>query len=76
MMVTSMVDLAVDLSALRHNYRQLRRLCAAGVKLMAVVKADAYGMASCPRPGPWPRRARIIWAWGHWRKDWYCGRRA
>jgi alanine racemase len=48
MMVTSMVDLAVDLSALRHNYRQLRRLCAAGVKLMAVVKADAYGHGLLP----------------------------
>jgi alanine racemase len=48
MMLTSMVDLAVDLSALRHNYRQLRRLCAAGVKLMAVVKADAYGHGLLP----------------------------
>ncbi|MEW6657035.1 MAG: alanine racemase [Thermodesulfobacteriota bacterium] len=48
MIVTSMVDLAIDLSALRHNYRQLRRLCAPGVKLMAVVKADAYGHGLLP----------------------------
>ncbi len=48
MIVTSMVDLAVDLSALRHNYRRLRRLCAAGVKFMAVVKADAYGHGLLP----------------------------
>jgi alanine racemase len=48
MIVTSMVDLAVDLAALRHNYRQLRRLCAPGVKLMAVVKADAYGHGLLP----------------------------
>lgn len=48
MIVSSMVDLAVDLSALRHNYRQLRRLCAPGVKFMAVVKADAYGHGLLP----------------------------
>ncbi len=48
MIVTSMVDLAIDLSALRHNYRQLRRLCAPGVKFMAVVKADAYGHGLLP----------------------------
>jgi alanine racemase len=48
MIVSSMVDLAIDLSALRHNYRQLRHLCAAGVKFMAVVKADAYGHGLLP----------------------------
>jgi len=48
MIVTSMVDLAVDLAALRHNYRQLRRLCDPGVKFMAVVKADAYGHGLLP----------------------------
>lgn len=48
MIVSSMVDLAVDLSALRHNYRQLRRLCAPGVRFMAVVKADAYGHGLLP----------------------------
>jgi len=48
MMITSMVDLAVDLAALRHNYRQLRGLCGPGVKFMAVVKADAYGHGLLP----------------------------
>jgi alanine racemase len=48
MIVTSMVDLAIDLAALRHNYRQLRRLCAPGVKFMGVVKADAYGHGLLP----------------------------
>jgi alanine racemase len=48
MISSSMVDLAIDLAALRHNYRQLRRLCAPGVKLMAVVKADAYGHGLLP----------------------------
>jgi len=48
MIVTSMVDLAVDLAALRHNYRQLRSLCDPGVKFMAVVKADAYGHGLLP----------------------------
>jgi alanine racemase len=48
MMITSMVDLTVDLAALEHNYRQLRRLCAPQVKFLAVVKADAYGHGLLP----------------------------
>ncbi|MBI4644501.1 MAG: alanine racemase [Deltaproteobacteria bacterium] len=51
MIVTSMADLAVDLAALRHNYRQLRGLCDAGVKFMGVVKADAYGHGLLPVAG-------------------------
>ncbi len=43
MMITTMVDLTIDLAALEHNYRQLRRLCDPQVKMLAVVKADAYG---------------------------------
>jgi len=43
MMITTMVDLAIDLAALEHNYRQLRRLCDPQVKMLAVVNADAYG---------------------------------
>src|SRR5574340_278240 len=48
MMITTMVDLAVDLAALEHNYRQLRRLCEPRVKMLAVVKADAYGHGLLP----------------------------
>jgi alanine racemase len=48
MMITSMADLAVDLGALDHNYRNLRALCAPAVKLLAVVKADAYGHGLVP----------------------------
>jgi alanine racemase len=48
MMITTMVDLAVDLAALEHNYRQLRGLCDPRVKLLAVVKADAYGHGLLP----------------------------
>jgi alanine racemase len=48
MMITTMVDLAVDLAALEHNYRQLRRLCGPQVKMLAVVKADAYGHGLLP----------------------------
>ena len=33
----------VDLSAIRHNTQQVKRLLAPGCQLMAVVKADAYG---------------------------------
>jgi len=48
MMVTSMVDLTIDLAALEHNYRQLRRLCEPPVKMLAVIKADAYGHGLIP----------------------------
>jgi alanine racemase len=48
MMVTSMVDLQVDLAALEHNYRQLRQLCEPQVSFLAVVKADAYGHGLLP----------------------------
>ncbi len=48
MIVTSMVELAVDLGALAHNYRQLRSLCAPQVKMLAVVKADGYGHGLLP----------------------------
>jgi len=47
-MVTSMADLAIDLGALAHNYRQLRSLCAPQVKMLAVIKADAYGHGLVP----------------------------
>lgn len=47
-MLTSLVELTVDLAALRHNYQQLRRRLTSGVKLMAVVKADAYGHGLVP----------------------------
>jgi alanine racemase len=48
MMVSSLVELTVDLGALRHNYLQLRRRLAPGVKFLAVVKADAYGHGLIP----------------------------
>ena len=48
MIVTSMVNLSIDLRALEHNYRQLRGLCEPQVKLLAVVKADAYGHGLLP----------------------------
>ena len=48
MMVTSMVHLSIDLAALEHNCRALRRLCDPRVKFLAVVKADAYGHGLIP----------------------------
>ena len=33
----------IDLDALRHNVRQLRKATAKDARLMAVVKSDAYG---------------------------------
>jgi alanine racemase len=48
MIVSSMLNLGIDLEALEHNYRQLRGLCAPQVKMLAVVKADAYGHGLLP----------------------------
>ncbi|MFZ2087427.1 MAG: alanine racemase [Desulfobaccales bacterium] len=48
MMDTSLVELTVDLAALRHNYLQLRGRVSPGVKVLAVVKADAYGHGLVP----------------------------
>lgn len=38
----------VDLGALEFNYRQIKKRIPGGVKLLAVVKADAYGHGSVP----------------------------
>jgi alanine racemase len=38
----------VDLGALEFNYRQIQKRIPAGVKLLAVVKADAYGHGGIP----------------------------
>ncbi len=38
----------VDLGALEFNYRQIKKRIPEGVKLLAVVKADAYGHGSIP----------------------------
>jgi alanine racemase len=43
-----MVDLVIDLQAMRHNFRQMRQVCGPRVKIMAVVKADAYGHGLVP----------------------------
>jgi len=45
---TAMVDLAIDLAALRANFLALRQWCGPQVKIMAVVKADAYGHGLLP----------------------------
>ena len=38
----------IDLGALRHNYQEIKRQLKPGVKLCAVVKADAYGHGAVP----------------------------
>lgn len=38
----------IDLSALLHNLRQAQALCGEGQKILAVVKADAYGHGAVP----------------------------
>ena len=48
MMASSLVKLTVDLGALHHNYLTLRRRLDPGTKMLAVVKADAYGHGLLP----------------------------
>ena len=38
----------VDLGAIRHNYREIKKCIQGGAKLCAVVKADAYGHGAIP----------------------------
>ena len=38
----------IDLGALAFNYRQIQKRIPKGVKLLAVVKADAYGHGAIP----------------------------
>jgi len=38
----------IDLKCLEHNYRQLRKRIPKGVKILGVVKADAYGHGAIP----------------------------
>jgi alanine racemase len=38
----------IDLDALIHNYNQAQSFCSAGQRLLAVVKADAYGHGAVP----------------------------
>ncbi len=47
-MLSTLADLCIDLAALKHNYHVLRARCAAQVRFMAVVKADAYGHGLVP----------------------------
>uniref|UniRef100_A0A7V4G6P6 Alanine racemase n=1 Tax=Desulfobacca acetoxidans TaxID=60893 RepID=A0A7V4G6P6_9BACT len=48
MMRSSLTDLSIDLTALGHNYRELKGRVAPGVRIMGVVKADAYGHGLIP----------------------------
>ena len=38
----------IDLGALNHNYQEIKKQLKPGVKLCAVVKADAYGHGAVP----------------------------
>ena len=40
---SSLNTIEVDLSALRHNYRSIQERVGLRVRIMAIVKADAYG---------------------------------
>jgi alanine racemase len=44
----SMIDLTIDLDALRHNFRHLRAFCGTDTKILAAVKANAYGHGLLP----------------------------
>ena len=38
----------VDLGAIRHNFQQLKKIAGKGIKILSVVKADAYGHGMVP----------------------------
>ena len=59
----------IDLEAIGHNLREVRKRVSGETKVMAVIKADATGM----EPKRWEGISRKInWlsilAWPHWRK--------
>ena len=72
MMITTMVDLAVDLTALEHNYGQLGRLCTPQVKMLGPVSRSRprclWARAAPRGPEARRRRPRITWGWGPWKK--------
>ena len=57
----------IDLDALAHNYRRLRRHIGPDVRFLGVVKADAYGH------GPSRTWGRIIWRCPALTRPWSCG---
>ena len=44
----------VDLAALRHNFREVRKRLPPGCRVMAVVKANAYGLPRISAQPIWP----------------------
>jgi alanine racemase len=47
----SVNKIEIDLSALRHNFQAIKKVIGSAVKIMAVVKADAYGHGMIPVAG-------------------------
>ena len=67
----------IDLDALRHNVRQLRKATAKDARLMAVVKSDAYGHGMVQVARAWAvsvrgmlRRCRMYCQ--RWRMNLWC----
>ena len=61
----------VDLDAIRHNYGAIRQTLPEKVKIMGIIKADAYGHGALP----------VAWeliysAWLRFRKEFRCAKTA
>jgi len=52
----------VDLKAVAHNFNQVKKAVPAGTKIMATVKADAYGHGLIPVAGEtFSLRSGLFW---------------
>jgi alanine racemase len=52
----------VDLKAIGRNFARIRKTVRPA-RVMAVLKANAYGLGAVPVPRPWWPREPIAWVW-------------
>ena len=64
----------VDLSRLESNFLALRKLLPRSVKIMAVIKADAYGHGAVPVALRLQQLGVDALAVAILKRHWYCGR--
>ena len=63
----------IDLDALAHNYRRLRRHIGPDVRFLGVVKADAFGHGAVQVARTLQDLGRIIWRCPALTRPWSCG---
>ena len=53
------VHAVIDLDAICHNIREVKRVVGEGVKVMPVIKADGYGHGAVPIAKQWNQTANL-----------------